>query len=533
MLHFTKRIKFSRKGWLLTLLFLLAVVLIPVFTILLRAFEPSGNSWNLITEFFLSRYIWNSLGLSLGVGSLCLIFGVLPAWLVSNFDFPGRKWLKLGLLFPLSIPTYIMAYTYTGIFDSTGTVQHYVAAWFGQATANAMYFDSMNPYFLTVLLAFCLYPYVYSACLISFSSGSSRQLEAASSLGSTAMSRFFRVGLPLAKPALFTGLFLVIMEVLNEYGAVQYFNIKTLTTGIFTAWENGDLNSAVRVALILLMIAMLFLLLSKWLKGKQKITTSTKTPILRRKLSGSKGILAMTFCFSLFLFSFFIPFIQLLAWSTIAYKGVVLEGFASMAGNTFLVSFAAAVIITMVAFLLLFAGNLLQSIGGRKLAALGLLGYSIPGAIIAVGIIIPFVFLDTTFGSDVLLGTVTGLVIAYLIRFLSVSYGPLKGAFERQGSRLDEASLSLQSRPVKTLFKVHLPLLQPAFIMAIILVFVDVMKELPMTLILRPMNYDTLATEAYRYAQTNESAVQAAPFSILLILIGIIPILVLSKLIKR
>ena len=221
-------------------------------------------------------------------------------------------------------------------------------------------------------------------------------------------------------------------------------------------------------------------------------------------------------------------------WNCCYYQGFL--GFHMqnpLAGNTFLVSFVAAVIITMVAFLLLFAGNLLQSIGGRKLAALGLLGYSIPGAIIAVGIIIPFVFLDTTFGSDVLLGTVTGLVIAYLIRFLSVSYGPLKGAFERQGSRLDEASLSLQSRPIKTLFKVHLPLLQPAFIMAIILVFVDVMKELPMTLILRPMNYDTLATEAYRYAQTNESAVQAAPFSILLILIGIIPILVLSKLIKR
>ncbi|MBL4704389.1 MAG: iron ABC transporter permease [Flavobacteriales bacterium] len=526
-------LKFARKGWLITLLIILSFILLPLFSILFRAFEPDAPTWDLITTYFLSKYIWNSMILVFGVVLFCLILGVIPAWLIANYDFPGRKLFKLGLLLPLAIPTYIMAYTYTGVFDSTGTIQQITRSWFGQETANAVYFDFMTPFWLVILLACCLYPYVYSACLISFSSNSARQLEASASLGANGRSRFFKIGLPLAKPALFAGLFLVVMEVLNEYGAVQYFNYKTFTTGIFTAWENGDLTSAVRVAIMLFGIAMLFLFSTKIFGGKQRMTSSSSQPIKRIKLTGNQRLIAFMCCGTIFLFAFLIPFAQLIYWAIQSFQTVVDTDFYRLTWNTFIVSLFAAAIITAVGFILLYAGNQLKAIGGKRLSSLGVLGYSVPGAIIAIGIIIPFVYFDHALATNWFLGTVFGLIIAYLIRFLAVSYGPLKGAFEKQGSRLDEAGQNLKSSPLKTMLKIHFPILKPAFAIAIILVFVDIMKELPITLILRPMNYDTLATEAYRYAQVNESAMQSSPASVLLILLGIIPILLLSKMLKR
>lgn len=517
----------------MTLLLFLVIILTPLFGILLRAFDTPGSSWELINEYYLTRYISNSLLLVVGVAISCLILGVFPAWLVANYNFPGRRLFRLGLLLPLSIPSYIMAYTYTGIFDSTGTVQQLATSWFGQEAASEVYFNFMTPFWLMVLLGFCLYPYVYSACLISFSGDSVRQLEASATLGASGWKRLFKVGLPMARPAILAGLFLVIMEVLNEYGAVQYFNFKTFTTGIFSAWENNDLTSAIRVAFMLFGIALLFLLVTKWLKGRQQITSSTRKPITRKELKPLHKLLATGACTLLFLFAFLVPFAQLIYWTYQSADDVIHADFLAMAWNTFVVSIVAAVIITVVAFILLYAGKQTKAVHGQKLASLGILGYSVPGAIIAVGIIIPFVFLDDLAGTDLFLGTVTGLIIAYMIRFMAVSYGPLKGAFEKQGLRLDEASGMLRTRPIRSLFKVHFPILRPALFMAVILVFVDVMKELPITLILSPMNYDTLATEAYRYAQINESAVQAAPASILLILIGIIPILLLSKMLRR
>lgn len=337
----------------------------------------------------------------------------------------------------------------------------------------------------------------------------------------------------MARPALLAGLFLVIMEVLNEYGAVQYFNFKTFTSGIFTAWENGDLTSAVRIAAVLFATAIFFLFITHILIRKSKIEKASKIPIVHEQLKKHHHVLAFLFCGLLFLFAFLIPFIQLLFWAVSTYSEVVTFDFYVVTWNTFTISILAAIVITLISFILLFAGNQIRNIGGKQLASLGILGYSIPGAIIAVGIIMPFAFIDTSLQSNWLLGSIFGLSIAYLIRFMAVSYNALDGAVQKQGSRLDEAALNMKTKPLIAMFKIHFPILKPALFIAVILVFVDIMKELPMTLILRPMNYDTLATEAYRYAETNESAMQSAPASIILILLGTIPVIFLHKLIKN
>ncbi len=508
---------------------LLFIVLFPLGSILIRAFDEAGSTWNLITEYYLNVYMLNSLFLVFGVGLSCLLIGVLPAWLVANYNFPGRRIFKLGLILPLTIPSYIMAYTYSGIFDSTGTLQQLVTSWWGQEVAASIYFDFLNPWSLIILLSFCFYPYVYTASLVSFSANSSRHLDTAASLGAHGWKRLFKIGLPMAIPAILAGLFLVLMEVLNEYGAVQYFNFRTFTTGIFSAWENGDLTSAVRVALMLFCLALVFLLLTRRYSRKATIVSSDQIPTSRQQLTGWKKVAAFVFCLTLILLAFFIPFAQLTYWSSQTWVKVVDSDFLALIWNTVVVSVCAVIIIIGFALLLLYSGNLVSRIGGHKLASLGTLGYSIPGAIIAVGIMVPFIAIDKITGTEILLGTVAGLLIAYLIRFTAVAYGPMKGKFRKQGYRLDEASRTLNVSPLKSLFKVHIPMLWSTFGITALIVFVDVMKELPITLIMRPTNYDTLATEAYRYAQTNESAVQAAPASILLILIGILPVVLLSR----
>ena len=533
MKSFLKTFRFSRKGWLFVLLLIVGIILLPLFSILIRAFDSDASTWKLISEFYLSKYIWNSIGLVLGVSGMTILMAVVPAWLIANYNFFGRKFFRLALLLPIAFPTYIMAYTYTGIFDSTGTIQQLANILLGNDFANAIYFDFMTPFWLLLILSFCLYPYIYSACLVSFSNDSAQHLEASKILGANSISRFFKIGIPMAKPALFAGLFLVIMEVLNEYGAVQYFNFKTFTSGIFVAWENGDLTSAVRIATFLFATAIFFLFITQILIRKSKIEKTGKTPIVLEQLKKHHNVFAFLFCGLLFLFAFLIPFMQLLFWAIATYKEVVTFDFYLVTWNTFIISMVTAIIITLISFILLFAGNQLRNIGGKQLASLGILGYSIPGAIIAVGIIMPFAFIDNSLQTDWLLGSIFGLTIAYLIRFMAVSYNTLDGALKKQGSRLDEAALNLNTKPIVALFKIHFPVLRPALFIAIILVFVDIMKELPITLILRPMNYETLATEAYRYAQTNESAMQAAPASILLILLGTIPVILLHKLIKN
>lgn len=533
MKSFLRTLRFSRKGWLAALLIIVGIILLPLFSILSKAFDSDAETWDLISKFYLSKYIWNSIGLALSVSVMTILMALVPAWLIANYNFFGRKFFRLALLLPIAFPTYIMAYTYTGIFDSTGTLQQIAYGLFGSEFANAIYFDFMTPFWLILLLSFCLYPYIYSACLISFSNDSSQHLEASKILGTKSISRFLKIGIPLAKPALFAGLFLVVMEVLNEYGAVQYFNFKTFTSGVFTAWENGDLTSAVRIAALLFAIAIFFLFITNVLIRKSKNEGTNKTPITREYLKGYQNAFASIFCGMLFLFAFLIPFFQLLFWAFLTFKEVVTIDFYLIVWNTFVVSIVAAILITLISFILLYAGNQLRNIGGRQVASLGILGYSVPGAIIAVGIIIPFAYLDNALHNNWLLGSVFGLTIALIIRFMAVSYSTLNGAIKKQGSKLDEAGLSLKSGPLTTMIKIHLPILKPAFIIATILVFVDIMKELPITLILRPMNYDTLATEAYRCAQTNESAMQSAPASILLILLGIIPVILLNKLTKN
>ncbi len=517
----------------MVLLVIVGIILLPLFAILIRAFDSDASTWKLISEFYLSKYIWNSIGLVIGVSGMTILMAIIPAWLIANYKFFGRKFFRLALLLPIAFPTYIMAYTYTGIFDSTGTIQQLANTLLGNDFANAIYFDFMTPFWLLLVLSFCLYPYIYAACLISFSNDSAQHLEASKMLGANSISRFFKIGLPMARPALLAGLFLVIMEVLNEYGAVQYFNFKTFTSGIFTAWENGDLTSAVRIAAVLFATAIFFLFITHILIRKSKIEKASKIPIVHEQLKKHHNVLAFLFCGLLFLFAFLIPFIQLLFWAVSTYSEVVTFDFYVVAWNTFTISILAAIVITLISFILLFAGNQIRNIGGKQLASLGILGYSIPGAIIAVGIIMPFAFIDTSLQSNWLLGSIFGLSIAYLIRFMAVSYNALDGAVQKQGSRLDEAALNMKTKPLIAMFKIHFPILKPALFIAIILVFVDIMKELPMTLILRPMNYDTLATEAYRYAETNESAMQSAPASIILILLGTIPVIFLHKLIKN
>ncbi|WP_370398451.1 ABC transporter permease [Tenacibaculum dicentrarchi] len=531
-----QNIRRDANKWSIFLLIIVLFVAIPILTVFINLFYGPGENWGHFLEHLLPNYLKNSLILIIGTSILTLFFGISSAWIVSRYHVPFRKQLEWLLIIPLAIPSYITAYAYAGIFDYGGIV----------AKVFSLKIDVMNHIGLIFVLSISLYPYIYVASRAFFLNQSNNIIEASKLLGASERKTFFKLILPLARPAFAGGLVLVLMEVLNDYGAAKYYGISTFTTGIFRAWFSlEEPETAIYLSAILVIIIFLLITVEKWQRRKIGYFNATKNhqKVIRETVSKRLKITFFIIAFTPVLFGFLLPFMQLLYWAFLTYKEVFTSEFITIAFQSFGIATISAFTTVVFALLLIFLSKWNRLSILKSIAKIGVLGYAIPGAVIAVGVLIPTLSLDkwlvtfmkTNFDIKIgfiINGTIMVLVYAYLVRFLAVAYNPIESNSLKFGKSLSEASKLLGSGTLKTFIKIEFPLLKPAILSAFILVFVDVMKELPLTLILKPYHINTLAVKAYEYA-SDELIAEAALPAICIILTGILPILFLNRLIAK
>ncbi len=533
----------SFNGWVLIASFTMVILGIPIYTILTGLIPGPGPNWAHLVTYLLPDYLINSSILVVGTALLTLLWGVPSAWFVSTFEFPGRKLLEWLLILPLAIPTYIMAFTYAGMVDYAGPLQTLLRNWFDLNLASSL--DILNIKGVMFVLSLALFPYVYVISRAAFLTQYRSLIEASQMLGASAFRSFFKVVLPVSRPALVAGLTLVIMEVLNDYGAVKYYGVRTFTTGIFRSWFSyEDPQAAIYLSSLLLLFVFGALVFERIQRGAVGFYSNTvERPLRRTKATGRSALGVILVCGIPAVLGFVLPCAQLLLW-TLESKGQI--GFANlgeMISNSFILASVAATLCVVVAIVLIFATRLRSSIILKTSVRLSTMGYAIPGAVIAVGVMIPFLFIDkqlilwlSKVGVEnsglILTGTVLGLLFAYVVRFLAVAFNPIESGFARLGKPLHEVGTTLGASPWTVLRKINLPLLTGVLLSAGLLVFIDVLKELPLTLILRPFNFDTLATRSFELASDELIAAAAAP-SLIIILTGIIPIHLLNRLITK
>jgi iron(III) transport system permease protein len=436
-------------------------------------------------------------------------------------EFPLRGFFRWALVLPLAVPAYMAAYTYAGMLDVAGPVQRTIRAVVPGAQDTFFYWNVMRIEAVALIFAVVFYPYVFLLTRALFEHRSGRALEAARLLGRGPWSVFFRVGVPMARPAVVAGLALVLMEILNDYGAVSYYGVTTFTTGIFRAWFSlGDLDTAIRLSAILMGIVLLVLALERWQRGSARYDEGgAGRPVSRYRLRGPAAAGALAFCAVPLLFGFAIPVGQLGLWSWQVAPSLTDPAFLRLARNSFLLAAGAALLCVAIAVVLAYAARLDRSPLTRSAGKLALLGYSIPGAVVAVGVLVAVLAVGRLFeGGTALLvtGSVAALVFGYVVRFMAVGFLSVEAGFARVGENLPAASRVLGAPPLRTLLRVELPLLRRSLLAAGTLVFIDVLKELPLTLILRPFNFDTLATRAFQLA-SDEQVAQSAPAALLVI----------------
>jgi iron(III) transport system permease protein len=541
-LEVVKRNYYWWNKWTGYSLLILLLVATPLFTIFIKLFDNPGGSWSHIANNLLFGYFQNTILLLLGVAFFTFLLGVSTAWLVSNYEFPGRKYFEWLLILPLGFPGYIMAYTYVGILDYTGPLQVFLRNTFDISFKGSV-IDIMNLPGAIFILSITLFPYVFLISRASFVQQSKTLQEASYLLGTNRLKTFYKVALPMARPAIVAGIALASMEVLNDYGTVKYFGVNTFTTGIFRAWFSlGDSSTAIYLAAILMVFVFVILYLESLQRGQRQFSSvhGTQRPTVRLHPTFGKKLFYSAICLAIFLLSFLFPFLQLLHWVNMTYSKVVNQDFFLLIYRSFGLAAVSGIIIVIFSVVLLYALRLSPFKWVKNITKISTLGYAIPGAVIAVGVMIPFIALDKWIYGTLISsktaglffsGTLFALVFAYLVRFMAVGYNPVEAGFQKIGIHVNEASRLLGTRSTKTLWKIDLPLIKTSLVSGIILVFVDVLKELPLTLILRPFNYQTLATKAFDMA-TNEMIAESANAALIIILTGIIPIIFLNRLIK-
>ena len=537
--HIRKIRQSSDKPWLYLSLIILLAISIPLWILLYPLVFHSAESIKIIRSTLHSGEIYNTTVLVAGTAALSFLLGVPAAWYVSRYQFPLRNFFSWALILPLTIPGYIMAFTYAGFFNYAGPLQTFVRNNISESAAKSLYFDFLTFPFLVIVLSLSFFPYVFLTAKTAFSYRANSYLEASQSLGDTAAKRFFRIALPLARPAIAGGLLLVMMEVLNDYGAASYFGIRTFTISIFRTWA-FDLNAALVLSSFLLLLVLLIIFTERKLRGKAKYTEAGRTErTMRTRLTKTQSIAAILICGIPFLLGFLAPLLLILYWTLQTWGHVVDHRFFAMAWNSFLLALFAAMITLVAAFIISYQQHLRKSSGG-VISQFATIGYAIPGAVIAVGILVFAGWGDQWLNERLfrttglfLTGSIGIMLFGYLVRFIAVAFQPIDAAMKKQAAHLNEASRSLGKSSFHTLFRIDIPLLRKSMLAAAILVFVDVLKELPLTMILRPFDFNTLSTEAFRYAKIMESVPESANAAIIIIFIGLIPVLLLTRLMKE
>lgn len=523
--------------WLLALFFGL-----PFLALLLKLLSPEAEIWQHLTNTVLPHYFSQSLLLLFSVAFGTLVIGVSSAWLISSYAFPGHRYFQWLLILPMAMPAYIVAYAYTWWLDVAGPLQSTLRTMNGWSFGD-YYFPNIRSFGGAVLvLTLVLYPYVYLLARASFQQQSKQLLEAHQLSGGKTNTFFYRVAMPLARPAIFGGLALVMMETLADYGTVQYFGVNTLTTGILKTWFGmGSLSGAAQIASLLMMMVILIMLLEKIWRGQSKYDVANKnnTKHLKPTLAGSTKWLATTWCALIVTLGFVLPITLLFVMSFKSQINNWWHEFFAVTVDTLWVAGLAAILTVAAALLLMYVKRGSQAGSMHRLIKVMGLGYAIPGLVIAVGVTIAFGWLDQGYNyiraqitdapaTLLFSGGFLALITTYIIRFLAVAMQPLDAAYQGIKTNLDEASLLTGKNNNQTFRLIHLPLLKGSLWTAMLLVFVDLLKELPATLVLRPFNFNTLAVKAYELASDERLADAAIP-ALCIVAVGLVPVLLLNK----
>ena len=539
---------FPQNSWTLASLCVAALVALPVAAVIWTALKPSGDIWSHLIATSLPGYIGTTLWLMLGVGTSVLLTGVTAAWLVTMCRFPGRRVFEWLLLLPLAFPAYVIAYAYTDLLEYSGAVQVFLRMMFEWQTPQDYWFPEVRSLGGAVtLMGVVLYPYVYLLARAAFFEQSVNVLEVTQVLGHGPWRAFFRVSLPAARPAIAIGVALALMETLNDFGTVDFFAVQTMTTALFDVWQGmGSLAGGAQIAATMLAFVVLLISIERFSRRQQKVyqnVSSRFRELPSYRLKGLSSLLAFTACLLPILMGFVIPLIVLIRLAVIYFHDSWTADFRSYALNSLVLSATAAGIALLVALLIAYSQRLA---GGRVIgiaARIASLGYAVPGAVLGVGVLIPFAYFDNSldalmremFGIStglLLSGTLAAVIFAYVVRFLAVALGQVESSLAKVSPSLDMAARTLGYRASETLLRYHVPLIRGGMLTAVIIVFVDCMKELPATLILRPFNFETLATHVYWFA-SDEMLGEAALGSLAIVLVGLLPVVLLSTMTAR
>ncbi|KAB2963505.1 iron ABC transporter permease [Zoogloea sp.] len=527
--------------------FLIALLAgLPVASVGFNLFQGgTSETWSHLTATVLPEYIGNSLALCLGVGLGVAVIGVMTAWLTAMHDFPGRKVFEWALVLPLAMPAYVMAYVYTDFLQFVGPVQTSLREFFEWRRGDYYFPDIRTLPGAMLMFVFVLYPYVYLLARTAFLERAGGVLEAARTLGIGPWRAFFTISLPLARPAVAAGVALALMETLADYGTVAYFAVNTFTTGIYRAWFSlGDRIASAQLAAILLGFVLMLVAVERITRGRARYhNTSQRHRPPAARLQRGAGLLAMLACALPLTLGFLLPALLLLRMAFGDGDSQFGERFITLARNSFTLAGSTALVAVILAVLLAYSARLTKTMLSRALNRLVGLGYAVPGTVIAVGVLIPVTRLDNWlaaqwqawFGSNpglLLTGGIAALIYAYLVRFLAVALQTVEASLSKITPSMDDAARSLGLGQGSTLRRVHVPILRGSLFTAGLLVFVDVMKELPATLVMRPFNFDTLATQTYVLA-SDERLTEASTAALAIVAVGLLPLIALSRQISR
>lgn len=530
----------KKRGWLLGAILISIPTVLPLGFVFSSFFMKADSSWEYIINTLLSRLLLNSLVLVAGVGALSLILGVSLAWINSFYDYPGRKYLSGLLLYPLAFPSYVLAFVSIGILDYTGPIQTILRS---SINYNGYFPQIRSTPGLIIVMSLALYPYIYLLTKNAFQTQGQKLIEVAQSLGHSRSRAFFSVVIPMARPWIAGGLLLVLMETLADFGTVSTFNYDTFTTAIYKAWFSlFSIQTASRLASFLVILALILVFLEQNARKKMKFNQvgrhDKEQSVIR--LRGWKAFIAFSYSFLILSLAFIIPVIQLLFWIISDAKINILSSYGSYIWHTIILSCLAAFIVLVLAFCLSLIQRKDNSFITKIALRIATLGYALPGSVLAVGIFVSVIWLDkkiiiflekvTSYEfSFILNGTIIVMLIAYAIRFLSPGFNTISSSFERIPPSVDEAATSLGVGTMKMLKKIHIPLIKKSLLAGYVLVFIDVTKEMPITLMTRPFGWDTLAVKIFEYTSEGEWELAAIP-ALLIVLAGLIPITLLSKL---
>ena len=530
--------------WYLSSFLISIAVVIPIITVFTSFFDSTSNYSEIIKSTFLYDYIFNSLSLLLGVLFLTFVIGVSCAYLVSFYKFIGSNFFKWALILSFAVPAYIYAYSLTAFFENYGTAFTILKSLFGEGDYNSQIpkFDGMAG--AIVAISFSLFGYVYVLTRASFHYQSQNLIELGKNIGFSKKKSFFKIILPSARPAIVTGLSLVAMETLSDFGSVSFFGISTLTTGIYNAWISfDDLALANQLSFYLLIFILGLFVLENLSRKKAQYHSPTKGGFKKKTLTtlyGYKALLAFSFCFLIFFISFLFPVLQMLYWTIIFPKHLIDLNLINLFSNTIILVLLSSFVLISFAFISNYGNRLSRSKFLEILTTFSISGYAIPGIILAVAFITFISWFDNNIMSffdiknikSIFIGSILGLVIVYFIRFYSLASNGIKSGYLKISYSIDESAYLLGYSKFKTFKNIHIPYLKNSILLIGILISIEVIKELPITLIMRPFNFETFATQAYIYASQDLLEAAAAP-SLFLILIASFFILITSRYILK